>query len=64
MTADGLELPIERTRVQGPAVRGLDDRKEDNNSERASVEKFFATYTEVKAKVLRGLKALGEIQYK
>jgi len=64
MTADGLELPIERTRVRGPAVRGLDDRKEDNNNERASVEKFLATYNEVKAKVLRGLKTLGAIEYK
>jgi hypothetical protein len=50
--------------VSGPAVRGLDERKEDNNNERASVEKFFVTYNEVKAKVLHGLKTLGAIQYK
>jgi hypothetical protein len=63
-TTDGLELPIQRIKVAGPAVRGLEERKEDNNNERVSVAKFWATYNDVKTKVLDGLRVLGAIEYK
>lgn len=55
---DDLELPIERLKIAGPAVRGLESRKEDNNNERVTVEKFWRTYEPVKQQVLGGLKAL------
>jgi hypothetical protein len=59
-----LELPIEKTTINGPAVRGLEARKEDNNNERASVAKFRGSYEGVKAEILKGLRNLGAISYK
>lgn len=61
---DDLELPIQRTVIAGPAVRGLEDRKEDNNNQRVSVAEFRANYIGVKGKIIRGLKALGALEFK
>ena len=55
---DDLELPIERLQVTGPAVRGLENRKEDNNNSPATVEKFLEVYRPVKERVLEGLRSL------
>lgn len=55
---DDIELPIERLQVAGPAVRGLESRKEDNNNEQATVAKFWKAYEPVKATVIAGLRAL------
>lgn len=59
-TIDDLELPIRREKVDGPAVRALADRKEDNNNTRATVERFKQNYAPVKQDVLSGLKGLSE----
>ncbi len=60
---DDMELPIQKTKIAGPAVRGLELRKEDNNNQRASVAKFRQTYSEVKTKVIEGLKSLGSLKF-
>jgi hypothetical protein len=62
-TIDDLELPIQKTKIDGPAVRGLETRKEDNNNQQATVTKFLQTYNEVKSKILGGLRNLGALTY-
>ena len=60
---DDLELPIEPLKIDGPAVRGLDERKEDNSNERAEVSKFLQSYEPIKHKVLTGLRKLAAISF-
>ena len=58
-----LELPIEPLKIDGPAVRGMNARKEENDNERVEVAKFIAAYAPVKTRVLSGLRKLAAITY-
>jgi hypothetical protein len=58
-----LELPIEPLKIDGPAVRGLYQRKEENNNERAEIAKFLQSYEPIKEKVLSGLRKLASISF-
>ena len=60
---DDLELPIKTPKIDGPAVRSLATRKEDNNGQPATVEKFRASYANVKNNILTGLKAIASIRF-
>jgi hypothetical protein len=60
---DDLELPIKKRKIDGPAVRSLATRKEDNNGEPATIEKFRASYASIKDKVFAGLKTIGSIRF-
>ena len=60
---DDLELPIKKTKIDGPAVRSLATRKEDNNGEPATVETFRASYANVKDKVMAGLKTIASRRF-
>lgn len=52
-TTEDLELPIKRQIVDGPAVRALAERKEDDNNARFKQKAGPGT-----ARVLAGLKSL------
>jgi hypothetical protein len=58
-----MELPIEPLKIDGPAVRGMQSRKEENDNERVEVAKFVAAYEPIKSKVLSGLTRLAAITY-
>jgi hypothetical protein len=58
-----MELPIEPLKIDGPAVRGMNARKEDNNNKPIEVAKLVAAYEPIKAKVIDGLKRLAAITY-
>lgn len=58
-----LELPIEPLKLDGPAVRGLDERKEDNNRKRIEVAEFDAGYEPIKDRVVTGLTKLAAITF-
>jgi hypothetical protein len=59
----GLGLPIERTNLSGPAVKALENRREDNNSKKASVKKFQKAHSPVKATNLTALRELASKKF-
>ena len=56
---DDLELPIERVKIEGPAVRALAERKESNNHPRVTTVELSDAYAKVKPSLLKGLAELG-----
>lgn len=58
-----LELPIEPLKLDGTALRGLEERKEDNNRKRIEVAEFDAGYEPIKDKVVTGLTKIASITF-
>ena len=58
-----MELPIEPLKIDGPAVRGMNARKEENDNKQIEVAQLVAAYEPIKAKVIDGLKRLASITY-
>lgn len=60
---DDLELPIKKNKIDGPAVRFLATRKEDNNCEPATVKKFRERYDNVKENIIAGLTSISSKRF-
>ena len=56
MNIEELNLPIERIKIDGPIVKALASRKEDNDNPQASVAEFEQTYDSVKGGLIAGFK--------
>ncbi len=62
-TTQDMELPIAPLAIDGPAVRGMKARKEENNNKQIEVVDLVAAYNPIKAKVIDGLMKLAAIAY-
>ncbi len=58
MITDDLELPITRTKLTGPAVDALENRKEHGAAQEVTTAELRARYEAVKDHTLAGLKML------
>lgn len=56
---EGLELPIKKVHIRGPAVRALADRKEANDHHRITTAELRETYSRVKPSLMTGLALIG-----
>ena len=53
-----MELPIEPLKIDGPVVRGMHERKEENDNHRTEVANVIASYESIKAQTIEGLAKL------
>jgi hypothetical protein len=60
---EDMELPIEPLKIDGPAVRGMNARKEENDNDRVEVAKLLAAFEPIKPTVQEGLRKLAAITY-
>jgi hypothetical protein len=60
---EDMELPIEPLKIDGPAVRGMKARKEENDNDRIEVAKLLVAFEPIKSTVQEGLRKLASITY-
>lgn len=58
-----MELPIEPLKIDGPVVRGMQERKEENDNHRTEVANVVAAYESIRAKTIDGLARLAAITF-
>jgi hypothetical protein len=62
-TSDNLELPIAKTKIDGPAVRGLALRIETNDGQALTKEDYRKSYGAVHKSNNKSLKDLGALKF-
>jgi hypothetical protein len=58
-----MELPIQPLKIDGPAVRGMQERKEENDHHRTEVADVVAAYEPIKAETIRSLGKIAAITF-